>query len=191
MGLRDINWGCLKCKDFKKRDGCYECNIQKSFPSWSNIAWNTPVVKNFLSLRDNIRYKIQDRIYEKEFISDTETTKMKLIWGLQSFWTQPTDHPTLYGMNDFKLIYDKVKKKYYIGVETMFWFDDWENGPKESLRELLTLFTEWMKENSYNINGSVGFSGLFSDGINPSEGYDSIEEAYESFKFLVEGYCNS
>lgn len=74
---------------------------------------------------------------------------MKLIWGLQSFWPQPTDHPTLYGMNDFELIYDKVKKKYYIGVETMFWFDDWENGPKEYLRELLTLFTEWMKENGY------------------------------------------
>ena len=56
----------------------------------------------------------------------------------------------------------------------------------------LNKFTKWMKEQGYNTNSTLNPYGdmyeIFSDGININTKFDTIEDAYRTFKLLVNGY---
>ena len=94
-------------------------------------------------------------------------------------------------MNDFDLIYLKDEKKYILGIETAYKFKD-KQSEKEYLQELLNKFTKWMQDNGFNTDSSLNSYGdmfeVFTDGININSHFDTIEDAYRTFKLLVNGY---
>ena len=188
--LKDISWKCLKCKN-KWNDYCYnQCNSldKKSYPSLSNISWHLPIIKHIKSLIFDIQYKKGIKQEEKEYISEYETTTMKHIFGVVSYDDLTSNHANLYTMNDLDLTYLKDKKKYILGVETIYMFKN-KNGDKTYMKQLLDIFTKWMIDNNYEIKSPCLWE-VFTDGWNINTEFDTIEEAYAMFKLLVEGYIN-
>ena len=94
-------------------------------------------------------------------------------------------------LNDIDLIYLKDEKKYILSVETAYMFNSKEAG-KEYFKDLLNKFTKWMKERGYNTNSTLNpyddMYEIFSGGININTHFDTIEDAYRTFKLLVNGY---
>ena len=122
----------------------------------------------------------------------TENSDMKLIFGIMSYDDlSMSDKPSLMTMNDLDLIYLKNENKYILGIETIYCFKNKENS-KAYLRTLLEHFTKWMIDNNYNIDSSLNQYGdmyeIFSNGININTHFDTIEDAYKTFKILVNGY---
>ena len=185
--LKDISWKCLKCKNKRNRNGyCYnQCNSldNKSYPSLSNISWHLPIIKHIKSLMLDIQYKKE----EKEYISEYETTTIKHIFGVVSYDDLTSNHANLYTMNDLDLTYLKDKKKYILGVETIYMFKN-KNGDKVYMKQLLDIFTKWMINNNYEIKSPCLWE-VFTDGWNINTEFETIEDAYAVFKLLVEGYC--
>jgi hypothetical protein len=125
-----------------------------------------------------------------DYISEYETTKLKFIWGLKS-WCDitPSTKANLYSMNDIDLIYLKDEQKYILGLETFISFDSGYDDEKKYLKELLRRFTDWMIENNYSIDKHLGLYQVFSCRCDVYDNhFDSIEDAYATFKLLVEGY---
>ena len=190
--LKDISWKCLKCKNKRNRNGyCYnQCNSldNKSYPSLSNISWHLPIIKHIKSLMLDIQYKKEIKKEEKEYISEYETTTMKHIFGVVSYDDLTSNHANLYTMNDLDLTYLKDKKKYILGVETIYMFKN-KNGDKVYMKQLLDIFTKWMINNNYEIKSPCLWE-VFTDGWNINTEFETIEDAYAVFKLLVEGYIN-
>ena len=189
--LKDISWKCLKCNgDDLKNYRCQECDAlnNKSYPSLSNISWHLPIIKHIKSLIFDIQYKKGIKQEEKEYISEYETTTMKHIFGVVSYDDLTSNHANLYTMNDLDLTYLKDKKKYILGVETIYMFKN-KNGDKEYMKQLLDIFTKWMIENKHEIKSPCLWE-VFTDGWNINTEFDTIEDAYAMFKLLVEGYIN-
>ncbi len=186
--LKDISWKCLKCKN-KRNDYCYnQCDSlnNKSYPSLSNIGWHLPIIKHIKSLILDLQYKKEIKKEEKEYISEYETTTMKHIFGVVAYDDLTSNHANLYTMNDLDLTYLKDKKKYILGVETIYMFKN-KNGDKEYMKQLLDIFTKWMIDNNYKINSPCLWE-VFTDGWNINTEFDTIEDAYAMFKLLVGGY---
>src|SRR5574344_146225 len=187
--LKDISWKCLKCNgDDLKNYRCQECDAlnNKSYPSLSNISWHFPVIKHIKSLIFDIQYKKGIKKEEKEYISEYETTTMKHIFGVVAYDDLTSNHANLYTMNDLDLIYLKDKKKYILGVETIYMFKN-KNGDKEYMKQLLDIFTKWMIDNNYKIKSPCLWE-VFTYGWNINTEFDTIEDAYAMFKLLVGGY---
>ena len=186
--LKDISWKCLRCKN-KWNDYCYnQCDSldNKSYPSLSNISWHLPIVKHIKSLMLDIQYKKGIKQEEKEYISEYETTTMKHIFGVVAYDDLTSNHANLYTMNDLDLTYLKDKKKYILGVETIYMFKN-KNGDKEYMKQLLDIFTKWMIDNNYKIKSPCLWE-VFTYGWNINTEFDTIEDAYAMFKLLVRGY---
>lgn len=189
--LKDISWKCLKCNgDDLKNYRCQECDAlnNKSYPSLSNISWHLPVIKHIKSLIFDLQYKKGIKKEEKEYISEYETTTMKHIFGVVAYDDLTSNHANLYTMNDLDLTYLKDKKKYILGVETIYMFKN-KNGDKEYMKHLLDIFTKWMIDNNYKIKTPCLWE-VFTYGWNINTEFDTIEDAYAMFKLLVEGYIN-
>ena len=187
--LKDISWKCLKCNgDDLKNYRCQECDAlnNKSYPSLSNISWHLPIIKHIKSLILTLQYKKEIKKEEKEYISEYETTTMKHIFGVVAYDDLTSNHANLYTMNDLDLTYLKDKKKYILGVETIYMFKN-KNGDKEYMKQLLDIFTKWMIDNNYKINSPCLWE-VFTYGWNINTEFDTIEDAYAMFKLLVGGY---
>lgn len=121
----------------------------------------------------------------------TENEEMKFIWGLISCDDFSASKPNLLTMNDIDLIYLKNEKKYILGIETVYYFNN-KQDEKKYLQYLLDSFTNWMINNGYNMNLTLNpygdFVELFSEGININTHFDTIEDAYRTFNILVNGY---
>lgn len=126
--------------------------------------------------------------YNEDF---TENRSMKFIWGLKSYDDLSSYDANLETMNDIDLIYLKDEKKYILGVETAYMFNSKE-AEKEYFKDLLGKFTKWMEEQGYDTNSTLnpygGMYEIFSSGININTEFDTIEDAYRTFKLLVNGY---
>lgn len=189
-----LNYIFCKYADGKKLydfDRCYNhCN--KTCPSVSNILhgkiFKIPVIKQIYNFCTDTYYNIQMKRYEKEYISEDETTSMKFVWGIKSYADLCSLDACLDTMNDIDLTYLKDENKYILSIETMLGFDD-EEGKIEYTKWLLDKFTEWMKENDYDIDKKVSWYDLFN-GISINKLFDTIEDSYAMFKLLVDGYCN-
>ena len=143
-------------------------------------------------IASEILWKRADKYY-KDFNEDcTENNDIKFIFGVMS-WDDLSSatEPNLLTMNDFDLIYLKDEKKYILGIETAYKFKD-KQSEKEYLQELLNKFTKWMQDNGFNTDSSLNSYGdmfeVFTDGININSHFDTIEDAYRTFKLLVNGY---
>ena len=199
-------YNCILCKYNKYNKGDDSCwNHQEKdeygYPlgkcmSLSNIYYDK-IIKWFPfnvidKIASEILWKRADKYY-KDFNEDcTENNDMKFIFGVMS-WDDLSSatEPNLLTMNDFDLIYLKDEKKYILGIETAYKFKD-KQSEKEYLQELLNKFTKWMQDNGFNTDSSLNSYGdmfeVFTDGININSHFDTIEDAYRTFKLLVNGY---
>ena len=199
-------YNCILCKYNKYNKGDDSCwNHQEKdeygYPlgkcmSLSNIYYGK-IIKWFPfnvidKIASEILWKRADKYY-KDFNEDcTENNDIKFIFGVMS-WDDLSSatEPNLLTMNDFDLIYLKDEKKYILGIETAYKFKD-KQSEKEYLQELLNKFTKWMQDNGFNTDSSLNSYGdmfeVFTDGININSHFDTIEDAYRTFKLLVNGY---
>ena len=132
--------------------------------------------------------KTKDNFFESMNEDGTENDEMKLIWGIKSDDDFTNTKCTLATMNDFDIIYLKKRKKYIIGLETIYKFDD-EVSKQTYLVKILAAFTDWMNNNNYAVDKKIDFHHVFTNGVSLNDEFDSIEEAYVAFAFLVYGYC--
>ena len=177
------------CMDSWEKDDIGECN------SLSNI-WYGKLTKYFpfniiQYFIDKHEEKITEEYYNDYNEDFTENSSMKFIWGLKSYDDLSSCDANLETMNDIDLIYLKDEKKYILSVETAYMFSSKE-AEKEYFKTLLDKFTKWMEEQGYNTNLTLNPYGdmyeIFSGGININTNFNTIEDAYRTFKLLVNGY---
>ena len=162
-----------------------ECN------SLSNI-WYGKLNKHFpfniiQYFIDKHEEKISEEYYNDYNEDFTENSDMKFIFGVMS-WDDLSSatKPNLFTMNDLDLIYLKDENKYILSIETIYFFKD-KQAKKGYLQGLLDKFTKWMQNNGYNTDSSLDIFEVF-DGININSHFNTIEDAYQTFKLLVNGY---
>jgi len=116
---------------------------------------------------------------------------MKCVWGIKSYDDMSgSSEASLYTMNDFDITYLEDEKKYVLSVETIYEFSE-KNGEKSYIDRILSNFTAWMIDNGYNTNYKVSLYDLFTEGLNITSHFDSIEQAYAVFKVIANAFVNS
>lgn len=181
---------CILCpykyeENCNEYDKCYSLaniyygTISRFFP-FKQIQW-------FKDEYDIWKYNKYDKNMDKKYgDSSLENDAIKHIWGVKSFDDLSGADCCLYTMNDIDITYDKKSKKYMLGIETAYMFD---NNESECiyLKKCLDAFTKYMDTN--NLDKNKKFCLFFS---NPetSTSADSIEELYTNFKIFVDGFCN-
>lgn len=105
--------------------------------------------------------------------------KKKLVYGY------PVDGPY-----DFELWYDNVEKKYSFSIETLIEFNDEDAGPKNFVRNILKEFALWMLENNHDLTYRLSYWDVFNHGLTIDGKYDTVEQAYATFKVLALGFSH-
>ena len=187
---KNHDYACMK--SWKKDEYGYpigECN------SLSNI-WYGKINKHFpfniiQYFIDKHEEKITEQYYNDYNEDFTENSSMKFIWGLKDCDDLSSCDANLNTMNDIDLIYLKDENKYILSVETIYMFNSKE-AEKEYFKDLLDKFTKWMEEQGYDTNSTLNPYGdmyeIFTSGININTHFDTIKDAYRTFKLLVNGY---
>lgn len=187
-----MNFNCILCKYCNNEIGCNKVISENNLwhcPSLSNIYYGR-LIKYFpFKIIDKVNTYIECKRYEKYYIDEYETKDTKFIWGIKSWdCLSPAVDANLYTMNDLDLIYLKNEAKYTLGVETIYFFKDGYNGEKQYIKSLLGKFTDWMISQGYNIDQPMTLSEIFTDGYNINTHFSNIEDAYNTFKIMVEGF---
>ena len=138
----------------------------------------------------NIRAKLYDRKMMKKYpdYKDDEYSygDYKFIWGIKSWDELSSKDANLYTMNDLDIIYDRDKKEYILGIETIYSFDNGNEGEIKYLESLLDKFTDYMRENEYTTTQDEMCLAC----IESSEPWraETISELYIRFKIFVNGF---
>ena len=202
----NINLNCIFCK-YRKLNKNHDYACMKSWKkdeygypigecnSLSNI-WYGKINKHFpfniiQYFIDKHEEKITEQYYNDYNEDFTENSSMKFIWGLKDCDDLSSCDANLNTMNDIDLIYLKDENKYILSVETIYMFNSKE-AEKEYFKDLLDKFTEWMEEQGYNTNSTLNpyddMCEIFTKSININTHFDTIEDAYRTFKLLVNVY---
>lgn len=135
-------------------------------------------------------YKRANKKYLKKYpdykIDEYNDGALKFIWGIKSYDNLSPCDVCLHTMNDIDITYDRDKKIYILGIETVYCFDS-KNNECEYLSELLDAFTQFMKDNNYNTENPYFF---FMHSPETMVEAETIEELYTKFRIFVEGYCS-
>jgi len=94
-------------------------------------------------------------------------------------------------MNDIDITYNKKDKYYFMSIETIYQFKKGRDGEREYIKRLFDKLTEWMISKGYDTSQEVYIYDVFTEGNNINTHFDSLEELYTNFKFLVNGFVNS
>ena len=200
MSILD-RYSCIFCK-YKKYNKNHDYGCMNT---WEKDKYGYPIGKcNSLSniyygklikyFPFNLIYKIQSDIewkhteeYYDDFNEDgTENSDMKLVWGIKSYDDLSNAPCGIMTMNDFEVVYLKDKKKYILGIETIYDFEHDYDGEKAYLNDILDKFTAWMIKNHYDTEQEIR---LWQFGnITLHSEFDSIEETYAAFKYMVKGF---
>lgn len=189
--MKKFDKNCLLCKYKYDSNACFDAIFEQGYkcPSLSNIFYGKilklPVIKQIYNTYENIKWQRKKNKFDKNYISEYETTDMKFIWGLKSLDDLCDCDANLYTMNDLDLIYLKDEDKYILGLETIYMFTP-EEGKYEYLQDLLYNFTKFMENNEYDTTHEFS---LHED-ISITNHFDSIEDAYAAFKMYVNGFCS-
>lgn len=110
---------------------------------------------------------------------------IKFIWGVKSA-DDLTEYAeaNLYTMNDFDITYDRKARKYLLGIETAYVFEN-KQAEVKYLVKLLRLFTDYMIQHSYDLNEEYDL-WMVQPELNFKA--ESIPELYTQFKIFVAGY---
>lgn len=120
----------------------------------------------------------------------SEEEKWNFIWGIKSSDDlNEGSEATLYTLNDFDICYNKENKKYIISLETFYEFEKGIKDQQNYLLNILSCFTDWMKQNNLNTNLIIPLDCIFTMGSGNFYEFDTIEELYAYFKLLVNGFC--
>lgn len=112
--------------------------------------------------------------------------ELKFIWGVKSWDDISSDEANLYTMNDLDIVFDRKRKEYILGIETIYSFAEGNKGEVVYLENLLDKFTEFAKEN--NCLPKDGELCLCSvESVQPWRAA-TISELYIRFKVFVNGY---
>lgn len=175
--------------DSQEKDDIGECNsLSNIWYGKLNKYFPFNIIQYFI---DKHEEKITEEYYNDYNEDFTENSSMKFIWGLKSYDDLSSCDANLETMNDIDLIYLKNEKRYILGV-TAYMFNSKE-AEKEYFKTLLDKFTKWMEEQGYNnTNSTLNPYGdmyeIVSGGININTHFNTIEDAYRTFKLLVNGY---
>ena len=192
--MNDFN--CILCKYHNDKNKCHEKIYSPTWhcPTLSNIYYGKLIkwfpFNVYQKIKDEISNKKLEKYYNTFNKDYTENEDFKFIFGIISYDDLTSDKPNLLTMNDFDIIYDKNKKKYIMGIETIYVFKNGVDGEQEYLNNILNKFTQWMLENNYNIEKNV-FYEIFTNGNNINTEFDSIEVLYATFNCFVKGYGNT
>lgn len=202
-----MKFNCILCKYNKynkNNDNCFDHRPKDEngypigeCPSLSNIYYGK-LVKWFpfnivQKIVDEIEWKRTEKFYEDFNEEGTENSNMKFIFGVKSYDDLTSNEPNLMTMNDLDLIYLKDKNRYVLSVETIYNFKN-KDDEKSYLQTLLDFFTDYMVKNGYyekedsSLNPYGDMYEIFTGGININTEFETIEDAYRTFKFLVNGY---
>lgn len=133
------------------------------------------------------KYKKYNKDMDKKYgDSSFENDSIKYIWGVKSFDDLSGADCCLDTMNDIDIIYDKKNKKYMLGIETAYTFENYDS-ECVYLKKCLDAFTKYMDNNNLNKNEKFY---LFFSKPETSTRANSIEELYTNFKIFVDGFCN-
>lgn len=144
----------------------------------------------FKKLIDKIKLEYCHYMWLRDPEED-ENDEIQFIWGIKSYDDLSGSECNLHTMNDIDIIYYKEEGKYGIGgIETIYMFK-LEDGDKVYIKRLFDRLTEWMIENDYDISRELSLWDVFTTGCNINSKFDTIEELYASFKFLVNGFINT
>jgi hypothetical protein len=91
-------------------------------------------------------------------------------------------------LNNIDIIYNKKEKTYSISVETIYQFRNGKNGERLYIKNLFNKLTEWMIHKGYDITKEVKLSDVFTEGQNINTEFETIEDLYANFKYLVNGF---
>lgn len=192
--LFDFDKQCIFCKYKYDKGACITAALHDDWkcPSVSNIlhgkVFKLPVIKQIYDYISDKQMEKDLKAWEEQYISENETEDMLFVWGVLSGDDLSSTTANLYSINDLDLIYYKNEHKYSLGVETNYMFK--ENGHYGYMKSLLDEFTKWMNENDYDTNRELSLWKVFTDGIIINTKFESIEEAYTTFKMMVNGYCS-
>ena len=187
---KNHDYACME--SWKKDEYGYpigECNSLSNI-WYGKLSKHFPfnIIQYFIDKREE---KITEQYYNDYNEDFTENSSMKFIWGLKSYDDLSSCDANLETMNDIDLIYLKDENKYILSVETIYMFNSKE-AEKEYFKDLLDKFTEWMEEQGYNTNSTLNpyddMCEIFTKGININTHFDTIEDAYRTFKLLVNVY---
>jgi hypothetical protein len=128
---------------------------------------------------------------QSEYEQDLENyeSRYKFIWGIISSDCLSHKAADLHSVNDIDIIYDKEDKKYQLSIETIYDFTDKVNCSKRYIKQLFDKLTEWMVEQGYDTEYKPNLWEVFTDFLGKNYGFNSIEELYGNFRFLVEKFC--
>lgn len=101
----------------------------------------------------------------------------KVIFSVESEWP---DCP------DFEITYFTGINKYGMSLETIYEFGDCD-GASDYLEHILDVFTCWMVGNCYEVTKRPTLYQVFTEGVNATSMFDTIEDLYGAFSFLVCG----
>lgn len=109
----------------------------------------------------------------------------EFVWGVVS-GDSVNNTPSLYSLNDLDITFNKIEKKYYLSVETIYMFDN-ERAESLYIQDLYEQFTQYMYDRNLSVNKKLSLDDIFS-GMELVA--DDLETLYAQFKFLVKGYLN-
>ena len=109
---------------------------------------------------------------------------LKFIWGVKSADCLSSDSANFYTMNDIQIIYDRKSKIYTLSVESIYQFDSHQD-EAEYFSKLLDYFTDFMKENNYDMDDPYYIFAWAPAIVTASS---KISELYTMFRIFVEGY---
>lgn len=122
---------------------------------------------------------------EKDKYEDT----YEFIWGVKSYDDLSYGEADLCTINDIDILYNKENKVYLLGIETIYQFTNEQEGEKIYIQHLFDKLTEWINNNGYDTNRELDIYDVFTRGLNINSEFESIEELYATFKWLVRGFC--
>ncbi len=140
----------------------------------------------YLKLRSKLYAYKMKRKYPDYIEDEYNYGDLKFIWGVKSWDDLTSKDANLYTMNDLDIIYDREEKEYMLGIETIYSFDNGNEGEIKYLEGLLDKFAEYMNENEYTTTQDK----LCLTCIESSEPWraETISELYIRFKIFVDGY---
>ena len=182
---------CIFCKYEQDSAQCRKSIMEDNWhcPTLQNIYYGKLIKYQPFKIIHNIKTKFNsyktDKYYDTFNEDCTENNNYKFIFGVISYDDLSSNKPNLLTMNDLDIIYDKKNKTYSWSIEYIYDFKNYD-GRKQYLANLLKVFTRFMIENGYDINGDYSY-GLFTNITQ----FDTLEECYANFKYCVNGYINS
>ena len=110
---------------------------------------------------------------------------LKFIWAVKSRDDIVDVAASMWTMNDIEIDYDRDTQEYILSIETIYHFNNSEQGEAAYLDKLLSAFTDFMIQNDYDINEPYDF---YCANVIDMWRADNIPELYTQFRVFVEGY---